>query len=51
MPVQGNFLRKVVTWDGKSDVSRAAGQPVQLRFVMRAAKLYAFQFRSARAQD
>ena len=49
--VQGNFLRKVVTWAGKSDVSRAAGQPVQLRFVMRAAKLYAIQFRSAGAQD
>lgn len=49
--IQGNFLRKVVTWRGRSDVSGLAGQPVQLRLVMRAAKLYAFQFRAAAKQD
>lgn len=42
--VQGNFLRKVITWRGNEDLSRLRGRPVRLRFVMRAAKLYAFQF-------
>ncbi len=43
--VKGNFVGKTVAWKGNSDLSDLAGQPVQLRFVMRDAKLYAFQFR------
>jgi len=43
--LRGNSLRGAVTWGGKADVSQLAGRPVRLRFVMRAAKLYAFQFR------
>lgn len=42
--LQGNALRRIVTWRGSDDVSRLAGRPVRLRFVMRSAKLYAFQF-------
>jgi hypothetical protein len=39
-----NHIRKTVTWQGKSDVSALAGQPVRLRLVMRNCKLYAFHF-------
>jgi len=42
----GDAISQVVTWNGKSDLSHLAGRPVQLRIRMRAAKLYAFQFRS-----
>ena len=44
-PVRGNFIDKAVTWNGQSDLSALAGQPVWIRFVMKDAKLYAFQFR------
>ena len=44
--IKGNWIAKAVTWRGKDDVSALAGKPVQLRFVMRDAKLYAFQFGS-----
>ena len=42
--VTGNGVVKTVTWAGKSDVSLLKGRPIKLRFVMRDAKLYAFQF-------
>lgn len=44
--VRGNSVRKVVTWNGVSDLAAWSGRPVQLRFVLRAAKFYAFQFTS-----
>lgn len=40
----GNEIDRIVTWKGGSDVSSLAGQPVRLRFVMKDADLYAFQF-------
>jgi len=43
-PIRGNFVTKQVSWQGNADVSTLADRPVKLRFVMRAAKLYAFQF-------
>ena len=43
--LNANNVRAVVTWRGKSDVSKLAGRAVRLRFHMRSAKLYAFQFR------
>ena len=43
--INGNYLRKVVTWNGTSDVGPLAGRPVRLRFIMRDTKLYSFQFR------
>jgi len=42
--IRGNFIRKTVTWIGKDDVSSLSGKTIQLHFVMRDAKLYAFQF-------
>lgn len=40
-----NEINRTVTWKGKSDISRFAGSPIQLRFAMRDVDLYAFQFR------
>jgi hypothetical protein len=42
--IQGNLIRRTVTWAGSDDVSTLKGQAIRLRFVMRGAKLYAFQF-------
>lgn len=45
-PFVGNQLRHVVTFEGKSDVSRLAGKPISLRFRLRNAELYSFAFRN-----
>ena len=45
--INGNYIRKVVTWNHISDVSSLARKPIRLRFVMRDTKLYSFQFRTA----
>jgi hypothetical protein len=42
--LRGNTVEQVVTWKGSSDLAALSGQPVRLKFVMRAAKLFAFQF-------
>lgn len=42
--INGNYLRVAASWRGRSDVSALAGQPVRLRFIMRDARLYSFQF-------
>lgn len=42
--IRGNAMNKTVTWQGNSRVSKLAGKPVRLRFVMRSMKLFAFQF-------
>ncbi|MDF2722860.1 MAG: hypothetical protein K0Q59_2535 [Paenibacillus sp.] len=42
--IKGNFINRVVSWQGNADVSRVQGQPVKLRFTMRNAKLYSFRF-------
>lgn len=39
-----NEINRTVTWHGHSDVQRLAGKPVRLRFALRNADLYAFQF-------
>ncbi len=41
----GDDIARVVSWEGGSDVSALAGQPVRLRFVMKDADLYSIQFR------
>ncbi len=42
----GNGVRLLASWNGgATDVSQLSGRPVRLRFKMRAAKLFAFQFR------
>ena len=43
-PVYGNGVALTVRWKGEANVKRLVGQPVRLRFVMRNAKLYSFQF-------
>jgi len=40
----GDELARVVTWKGGSDVSKLAGRPIRLRFVLKDADLYALQF-------
>jgi len=42
--ISGNYIRVFATWNGETDVSSLAGQPIRLRFVMRDSKLYSFQF-------
>lgn len=39
-----NEIDRVVTWKRSADVSSLAGRPVRLRFAVRDADLYAFQF-------
>ena len=44
VPINGNYISKEVVWpDG--DLSLYAGKPVRLRFVLRDADLFSFQFR------
>jgi hypothetical protein len=35
---------RAVSWRGSEDVSKLAGEPVRVRFVLRDADLYAFRF-------
>lgn len=43
-PIFGDSLERTVIWKGGSDVSKLAGQPVRLRFALRDADLFSFQF-------
>ncbi|MBN2291874.1 MAG: hypothetical protein JXM70_05580 [Pirellulales bacterium] len=43
-PLVGNSVRMPVTWGDESNISKLAGIPVRIRFIMRDCKLYAFQF-------
>jgi len=40
----GDTLDRAVTWRGEADLTRWSGQPVRLRFRLRDADLYAWQF-------
>lgn len=42
--INGNHLRVAASWQGSTDVSAVGGRPFRLRFLMRDAKLYSFQF-------
>jgi len=42
--IGGNHLEKTVSWKGQSDLASLRGRAVRLRVVMRACKLFAFQF-------
>jgi hypothetical protein len=44
-PIMESGLDQVVSWNDDSDLSRLAGQPIKLRFYIKNAKLYSFQFR------
>jgi len=43
-PLFGDTIERTVTWKSGGDVSSLAGKPVRLRFVLRDADVYAFQF-------
>ena len=45
--IMTNNVAHVVKWRGKPNVSTLVGKPIRLRFEMRSAKLYAFQFQTA----
>ncbi len=42
--IHWNNIARRITWQAKSDLVALAGQPVQIRLIMRSADLYAFQF-------
>ena len=44
-PIYGDAVSRVVSWEKGSDLSALAGKPIRIRFVLRDADLYAFQFR------
>jgi hypothetical protein len=41
----GDEIERVVTWKGSADLSSLAGKPIQIRFIMKDADLYALCFR------
>jgi hypothetical protein len=43
--INENSVRMVAKWKGNADLAAFSGQDIRLRFKMRSAKLYAFQFR------
>lgn len=43
--VYGDDLQRAVTWKGSSDLAALNGKPVRLRFEVKDADLYSFQFR------
>jgi hypothetical protein len=45
--VVGDSIEKTVSWGGRTDLSALAGQPVQLRFKLTDADVYAMQFVAA----
>ena len=47
-PVFGDAIQRTVTWNRGSDVGTLVGKPVRLRFVLKDADLYSFQFTDQR---
>ena len=43
-PIRGDRIERAVSWKSGSDVSRLAGKPVRLRFVMKDADLFSIRF-------
>lgn len=43
-PISGSHIRKIVDWRGKTDLSSLTGKPIRIRFNMKNASLYVFQF-------
>ena len=40
----GDEISRIVKWNDGTDISRLAGQPIRLRFVMNEADLYSIRF-------
>jgi len=49
--VFGDSVDRQVTWNSETPLAELAGQPVRLRFVLKDANLYAFQFTSTPTGD
>ena len=47
----GDEIERTVTWKTGNDLSRISGKPVRLRFVMKDADVYSFQFTTSDAED
>jgi hypothetical protein len=47
----GDTLDRTVSWNGRSDLSALAGTPLRLRFALRDADLFGFQFHGATTND
>lgn len=43
-PIHADAVDATVTWRGRSDIGALAGRPVAVRFILKSAELYAFQF-------
>ena len=43
--IRGNHSAKIVTWKGRDDIKHLAGTVVRIKFVLRNAKLYSFEFK------
>lgn len=43
-PIFGDSLDRMVEWKGKGDVSELSGQTIRMRFILKDADLFAFQF-------
>ncbi len=44
-PITESGTSQIVSWNGNSDLSALANQPIKLRFYFKNAKLYSFQFK------
>ena len=44
----GDEIKRTITWNKTHDVSQLTGQPIRLRFVLKDADLYSFQFKPKR---
>jgi hypothetical protein len=42
--LNGNSVRMQATWGARADIGFLSGKPIRIRFVMKNARLYAFQF-------
>ena len=43
-PIYGDAIEEVVSWKGGSDLSKLAGKPIRLKFVLKDADLYSMRF-------
>jgi hypothetical protein len=43
-PVHVDKIRQTITWNGKSDLTHVAGNPIKLKFYLKSSKLFSFMF-------
>ena len=46
-PIFGDAIEREATWQGNPDLSKLEGRPVRIRFVLKEADLFSFQFKTA----